>query len=170
MTSEQYSDHYGTELTLRLVGIADRGPLDDGHALGEFLRRMVAAVGMRIIAGPAIGSEDGSPQRAGHSAVVILAESHAAVHTYPGLGELFFNLFSCKPFAEETVFEQFREFVGDFTVLERTSVRRGEDWPRAIERAVRHWHDVRLTPQVPSPRRPRSAPPRRTTGRAPRRS
>lgn len=144
MTSISHEDeHYGTELTLRLSAVTDRAPLADGDAVADFLRRLVSAVGMRVLAGPAVGTEDGPPHQAGQSAVVILAESHAAVHTYPGLGEVFFNLFSCKPFAEETVLAEFRAFVGDFTVTEYTSTRRGEDWPRAIDGAVRHWRSVR---------------------------
>ncbi|WP_050778022.1 S-adenosylmethionine decarboxylase family protein [Micromonospora sp. ATCC 39149] len=137
--------HYGDELTLRLSAVTDTRALDDGEALHTFMRDLVARIGMTVIAGPLVASEDGPPHQAGKSAVVILAESHAAIHTYPGLREVFLNIFSCKPFRESDVLDELAALVGGFEITERCLTRRGENWPRALGPATRLWRSQRLT-------------------------
>ncbi|GLY01270.1 MULTISPECIES: S-adenosylmethionine decarboxylase [Actinoplanes] len=137
-------DHYGDELTLRLSGITDISLLDDDEALTTFLRDLVARIGMTVIAGPLVATETGPPEKAGKSAVVILAESHAAIHTYPHLREIFANIFSCKPFRESDVVDEFHRLVGDFVTTERTLTRRGEEWPRDMAGARRLWSTRRI--------------------------
>ncbi|BCY05953.1 S-adenosylmethionine decarboxylase family protein [Actinoplanes sp. L3-i22] len=137
------NDHYGDELTLRLSGIADITALDDDRALTTFMRELVARIGMTVIAGPMVATEDGPPERAGKSAVVILAESHAAIHTYPHLREIFVNVFSCKPFHEADVLAEFRRLVGDYRISEHLLRRRGEEWPRDLASAEQLWSDHR---------------------------
>lgn len=137
-------DHYGDELTLRLSSISDTRQLDDDRALTTFLRDLVTRIGMTVIAGPLVATEDGPPEKAGKSAVVILAESHAAVHTYPHLREILVNVFSCKPFREADVLAEFHRLVGDFTVTERALTRRGEHWPRDVHAARHVWTAQRV--------------------------
>ncbi|MEV6348992.1 S-adenosylmethionine decarboxylase [Actinoplanes sp. NPDC051851] len=140
----QGTDHYGDELTLRLSAIADTAPLHDDQTLVTFMRELVERIGMTVIAGPLVATEDGPPEKAGKSAVVILAESHAAVHTYPHLREIFVDVFSCKPFREEDVLAEFRRLVGDYEIAERKLTRRGEEWPRDITAARRLWSARRV--------------------------
>jgi S-adenosylmethionine decarboxylase len=137
-------DHYGDELTLRLSAIADTRLLDDDAALTRFMSDLVNRIGMTVIAGPLVATENGPPQKAGKSAVVILAESHAAMHTYPHLREIFVNIFSCKPFREEDVLAEFHRLVGDYEITERTFTRRGEEWPRDLTAARRLWSTQRI--------------------------
>ncbi|MEU4624471.1 S-adenosylmethionine decarboxylase [Actinoplanes sp. NPDC023801] len=137
-------DHYGDELTLRLSGIADTRLLDDDAALTHFMRDLVTRIGMTVIAGPLVATENGPLEKAGKSAVVILAESHAAMHTYPHLREIFVNIFSCKPFREEDVLAEFHRLVGDYEITERTFTRRGEEWPRDLTAARRLWSTQRI--------------------------
>jgi S-adenosylmethionine decarboxylase len=137
-------DHYGDELTLRLSAIADTRLLDDDAALTRFMSDLVNRIGMTVIAGPLVATENGPPQKAGKSAVVILAESHAAMHTYPHLREIFVNIFSCKPFREEDVLTEFHRLVGDYEITERTFTRRGEEWPRDLTAARRLWSAQRI--------------------------
>ncbi|WP_328465987.1 S-adenosylmethionine decarboxylase [Actinoplanes sp. NBC_00393] len=131
--------HYGDELTLRLSAITDTRLLDDDQALTTFMRDLVDRIGMTVIAGPLVATEQGPPEKAGKSAVVILAESHAAIHTYPHLREIFVDIFSCKPFREADVLAEFHRLVGDYYVRERTLTRRGEEWPRDLHAAQQHW-------------------------------
>ncbi|GIE88027.1 S-adenosylmethionine decarboxylase family protein [Actinoplanes regularis] len=138
------NDHYGDELTLRLSGIADVSALNDDQTLTTFMRDLVARIGMTVIAGPTVATESGPPEKAGKSAVVILAESHAAVHTYPHLREIFVNVFSCKPFREADVLAEFHRLVGDYEITEYTLRRRGEDWPRDLAAAERLWSGRRV--------------------------
>ncbi|GAA1603402.1 S-adenosylmethionine decarboxylase [Actinoplanes couchii] len=137
-------DHYGDELTLRLSGIADIRHLDDDAALHRFMRGLVDRIGMTVIAGPLVATEAGPPEKAGKSAVVILAESHAAIHTYPHLREIFVNIFSCKPFREEDVLDEFHRLVGDYRITEHTFTRRGEEWPRDLTAARHLWSTQRV--------------------------
>ncbi|GAA4924813.1 S-adenosylmethionine decarboxylase family protein [Actinoplanes utahensis] len=139
----QGSDHYGDELTLRLSHIADTRLLDDDATLTRFMRDLVGRIGMTVIAGPLIATEDGPPEKAGKSAVVILAESHAAIHTYPHLREILVNVFSCKPFREADVLAEFHRLVGDYEISERTLTRRGEEWPRDLTAARTLWSGQR---------------------------
>jgi S-adenosylmethionine decarboxylase len=140
--SLQYG-HYGDELTLRLSSVADTTALGNDDALTTFMRDLVARIGMTVIAGPLVATEEGPPDKAGKSAVVILAESHAAIHTYPGLREIFVNIFSCKPFREDDVLAELTRLVGGFEVSERSMTRRGEDWPRELGAAARLWSSRR---------------------------
>ena len=137
-------DHYGDELTLRLSGISDIRLLDDEGALTTFMRELVDRIGMTVIAGPLVATENGPPEKAGKSAVVILAESHAAIHTYPHLREILVNVFSCKPFREADVLDEFHRLVGDYEITERVLSRRGEEWPRDLTAARRLWSGQRI--------------------------
>ncbi|BAL86182.1 putative S-adenosylmethionine decarboxylase [Actinoplanes missouriensis 431] len=136
-------DHYGDELTLRLSAVSDIRPLDDDQTLTTFMRELVTRIGMTVIAGPLVATEGGTPEKAGKSAVVILAESHAAVHTYPHLREVLVNVFSCKPFRESDVLAEFHRLVGDFEITERSLSRRGEEWPRDLTAARQLWSGQR---------------------------
>jgi S-adenosylmethionine decarboxylase len=138
-------DHYGDELTLRLSGITDVRALDDDQTLTTFMRELVARIGMTVIAGPLVATEGGPPEKSGKSAVVILAESHAAIHTYPHLREIFVNVFSCKPFHESDVLAEFHRLVGDYEITEHTLKRRGEEWPRDLTAAERLWSGQRAS-------------------------
>ncbi|MDI6101867.1 S-adenosylmethionine decarboxylase [Actinoplanes sp. NEAU-A12] len=138
------ADHYGDELTLRLSSITDIRLLGDDAALTRFMRELVDRIGMMVIAGPLVATENGPPEKAGKSAVVILAESHAAIHTYPHLREILVNVFSCKPFRETDVLDEFHRLVGDFEITERILTRRGEEWPRDLTAARRLWSTQRV--------------------------
>ena len=137
------SDHYGDELTLRLSRIADTRRLGDDATLTRFMRDLVSRIGMTVIAGPLVATEGGPPEKAGKSAVVILAESHAAIHTYPHLREIFVDIFSCKPFREADVLDEFHRLVGAYEIAERTLTRRGEEWPHDLGAARKLWSGQR---------------------------
>lgn len=123
--------HYGDELTLRLSAVTRTDALHCDETIAGFLRQLVTDIGMTVIGGPVVATQDGPAEKAGKSAIVILAESHAAIHTYPALREVFFNLFSCKPFSESVVLSALSSLVGGFEVTERALVRRGEHWHAA---------------------------------------
>jgi S-adenosylmethionine decarboxylase len=141
--------HYGDELSMRIVDVERVQSLRDDATIERLMVQVVERVGMRILAGPLVGTEHGGPQQSGKSAVLILAESHAALHTYPELGQAFFNLFSCRPFSESTVLATLTEFLGGFAVAERTIVRRGDGWPQQIDEAAAHWRRDRGAGQTP---------------------
>ncbi len=119
---------YGQHLCLRLGGIARRSALDDVEAVRSFLVELVRSIGMRILAGPLAERESGPEEKRGCSAVVILYESHAAIHTYAHRGEAFLDVFSCRRFDTPTVLRTLERFFGRFEVLEETCEDRGRHW------------------------------------------
>ena len=113
--------------------------LDEPESVADFLQSLVARVDMRILAGPLTGREDGGLDHSGVSGVVILYESHAAIHTYPGLGGAFVDIFSCREFDHEVVLGVFREFFGAHRVRELETQTRGRHWGADIENEKMAW-------------------------------
>jgi S-adenosylmethionine decarboxylase len=74
MTMHGLADrHYGDELTLRLSAVAEIDALNSDERLIAFMRQLVGDIGMTVIGGPLVATEEGPLERAGKSAVVILA-------------------------------------------------------------------------------------------------
>lgn len=134
---------YGLHLTLRIARIERPEALDDDRGVGDFLKALVDRIGMRILAGPLVGREEGGPDKRGCSGVVILYESHAALHTYPELGEAFVDIFSCKEFSVDTVREMLTGFVGRFEIVEEKQFPRGIHWGCNIDREMNAWLGTR---------------------------
>jgi S-adenosylmethionine decarboxylase len=117
--------------------------LDSIDQLEEFLVSLVANLGMRVIAGPLSGTEEMPDERYGHSCVIILAESHAALHTYPTRRSMFLDVFSCKPFRAAAVYLTLASFVHTFVVVEETIRDRGVEWSAAADPALQYWLSTR---------------------------
>ncbi len=133
------TDTYGLHLTLRIAGIERRSALTGAKPVADFLTTLVDRIGMRILAGPLTGEETGDPERRGWSGVVILYESHAAIHVYPELGEAFLDVFSCKDFSVQAVRETLGDFLGDFCVVEEHVLDRGHHWDAGVKREMSGW-------------------------------
>ena len=134
---------YGLHLTMRIANISHRDALNDLAVVNNFLATLVQRIGMRILAGPLTGREDGALERQGCSGVVILYESHAAIHTYPFLGEAFLDIFSCKEFDVDSVHAIMTEFFGDSQVIERALVDRGIHWSANVNHEMASWLTTR---------------------------
>jgi S-adenosylmethionine decarboxylase len=132
-------DTYGLHLTLRVAAIEDRVALGDPIRVDEFLRTVVDRVGMTVLAGPMVATEHGPVERAGVSGVVILHESHAAVHTYPALGEAFVDLFSCRRFGPEVVLAVLGQCFGAHHVREQSLRTRGRHWDADVAKELAAW-------------------------------
>lgn len=141
---------YGLHLTLRIAAIEDRAALGDPVRVDEFLRAVVDSVGMTVLAGPLVATEEGPRERAGVSGVVILHESHAAVHTYPALGEAFVDLFSCRRFTPGAVVAVLGRYFGPHHVRERSLRTRGRHWDTDVAKELAAWgrrREGRAAPQ-----------------------
>jgi S-adenosylmethionine decarboxylase len=134
---------YGLHLTLRLSDIQGRGALAESATIADFLKALVGRIGMRIRSGPLIGEETGSAEKSGCSGVIILYESHAAIHTYPSLGEAFIDVFSCRAFDVAVVIETVEIFFGAHQVSEQRLSERGLHWDRAIADELAEWKQSR---------------------------
>jgi S-adenosylmethionine decarboxylase len=128
---------------LQLSDVEDVSALDDPEQIGSFLSRMVAGIGMRILDGPHTKTELVDDARYGHSGVVLLYESHAAIHTYPARRSLFLDVFSCKLFDVRSVVEISHETFGDFNIAESTVLDRGHHWDANVEIELGRWLESR---------------------------
>ena len=130
---------YGMHLTLRIGQIERRTALVGTQQVTTLLETLVERVGMRVLAGPMVAEERGIPERHGWSGVVILYESHAAIHTYPNQQEAFIDLFSCKDFEPSLVLDTLRSFLGSFVVLEQDMHDRGYHWGTNVHNELTTW-------------------------------
>ena len=136
--------NYGVHLVLRLVNIERRSALDEAETISNFLKALVARVGMRILAGPLTAAEDGPGDKRGKSGVVILYESHAALHTYPELGEAFLDIFSCKePITPRPCWKCWKSSLGAYSILEQDQFDRGIHWGADIHAEMETWRSRR---------------------------
>ena len=134
---------YGLHLILRLSDIELNEGLDRPDMIAGYLSTLVERIGMRILAGPLVGQELGPAEREGYSGVVILYESHAAIHTYPYLREAFIDVFSCRPFDVPTILSITGEFFGGFEITEQGVFDRGIHWGADIRKEMVAWSSAR---------------------------
>ena len=112
--------------------------LDDMSFVFALLDTLPGRIGMTKIMPPYVFYYDGKgkPEDRGFSGVVIIAESHISLHTYPDKRFLTFDIYSCKKFDidqtveymvkafgigsyDKRVFNRGREFPKDLTVVEQ---------------------------------------------------
>lgn len=71
---------------------ADPVVLDDADALSRLLLDLAASMGLTPVAQPVV-----APARDGLAGIVLLAESHAAIHVDRAACEAMIDVFSCRP-------------------------------------------------------------------------
>lgn len=113
---------------------AQAAKLDDEEHLRHVLRSMPDTLGLTRVNEPQSFRHDGPEQRT-LAGVVLLAESHFSVHTFPDQGVLHCDMFSCKTFDLEVARKHIVEAyaVADFReqVFTRTGAARGVPLNRA---------------------------------------
>ncbi|MDQ4069014.1 MAG: S-adenosylmethionine decarboxylase [Actinomycetota bacterium] len=134
---------YGVHLMMQVAEVERREALADPETVAAYLRSLVGRVGMSILAGPLVETEHGGPECFGVSGVVILYESHAAIHTYPDLGRAFLDVFSCRPFDPTLVDTVTTEFFGRYDVVETHVLDRGVHWGADVAQQLREWSRTR---------------------------
>ena len=139
MSSQLNASTYGMHLTLRIADIEREQALNGSAEVGSLLTTLVDRIGMRVLAGPLVGQENGDADHAGWSGVIILYESHAAIHCYTDRREAFVDIFSCVEFSVDTVIEVLRERLRDFTIVEQNLFHRGVHWGTDVESEMRKW-------------------------------
>lgn len=71
--------------------------LSSAQAINEILENFPAKIGMNKISPPYV-FRTGNGEKGGLSGVVLLAESHLTVHTFPEKKQAFVDVFSCREF------------------------------------------------------------------------
>ena len=119
---------YGPHLMLDLND-CDPAILDSLESCFHILNTLPTLIGMHKITQPYVFRYEGRfPGEAGITGVVIIAESHISLHTYPQKKYIFIDLFSCKPFDTEMAKT---ELIRYFKSKKPTTflMERGKDFP-----------------------------------------
>lgn len=95
--------------------------LSDRDSLLRWLDALPPKIGMSVLMPPAVERIEHprcKPEDEGLSGVVVICESHIAVHTWPRLLEVQADVYSCRPFEAEAVLACFvRDFgIGSYDV------------------------------------------------------
>jgi len=105
--------------------------LDDVHFIFDFLNNFPSQLGMQKLSAPYVIPYDGGndPFSSGITGIVIIAESHISIHTFPKKGYFFIDIFSCKDFDSDKVKAIIKK---EFQVEEcnQWMINRGVDFPR----------------------------------------
>lgn len=111
----------------------DKDKLGNPNFILKFLRETPNKLDMHIIKEPSIVSYDYNPEtwdNGGVSAIVIIAESHISIHTFPNNdGFMSIDMFSCKEFDIEKVISIInKEFHPK--MIEKNLIMRGTHFPK----------------------------------------
>ncbi len=98
-TTRQRPAGFGVHLTLDLEQ-CDAALLQDLRLTHDVLRTLAAQLKMTALTPPIAFHYDGgaTPQDAGVTGFIVIAESHISVHTFPHRRFAFADVFSCRPF------------------------------------------------------------------------
>lgn len=119
---------FGTHLTIDGYGCTQCVAKSE-KLISDFLETLPAKIGMTKILGPITTFyEAPNPMDSGVTGVVIIAESHISVHTFPAKGYVSVDVFSCKPFDVETTASIIMGFFG-MQKIERKVFDRGQEFP-----------------------------------------
>lgn len=140
---------YGPHITLDLSG-CKRESLTSFQLVRDILDELPTLIGMHKIIPPyVIQYDEGKcPEDWGITGIVIIAESHISIHTYPEKGYVFIDIFSCKNFDEEKAVRYLRNI---FQPQKSTInvVQRGLDFPRKEEELNIELPVVEEVPEYP---------------------
>ena len=103
----------------------DTRKLADRILVEQILNDYPAAIGMTKIGGPYMFEYQApDPAYSGVSGLVVIAESHIAIHTFPELDYFTMDIFSCKNFDHEAAIEYIKNAF-DVREMDRMLVQRG---------------------------------------------
>jgi S-adenosylmethionine decarboxylase len=77
--------------------------------IGLILSELPAEIGMKILEGPYI--VEGHQENPGLTGFVIIDISHISIHTFDEGSKIAFDIFSCRPFDEDTVLRYLKKHV-----------------------------------------------------------
>ncbi|MGZ3583152.1 MAG: adenosylmethionine decarboxylase [Ktedonobacterales bacterium] len=104
---------------------SDTKKLADRILVEQVMNDYPTAIGMTKIGGPYMFEYQApDPAYSGVSGIVVIAESHIAIHTFPELDYFTMDIFSCKNFDHEVAIEYIRKAF-DVKEMDRMLVQRG---------------------------------------------
>ena len=129
---------FGPHLMLDCYG-CNETKLKDLKFILKFLNDLSDLIGMHKIAEPHAIDYSGRPEsfdKGGISAVVIIAESHVSVHTFPLQKYMSLDIFSCKNFDINKAIE-FTVKSFEVKKFEKQLTNRGLEFPKEIPKAMK---------------------------------
>ena len=129
---------FGPHLMLDCYG-CDENKLKDLDFVLRFLDELPTTIDMHKIADPYAvyypGRSD-SFDKGGVSAIVIIAESHISIHTFPANNYMSVDIFSCKIFDIEKAIDYITKAFGA-KKFEKRILNRGLEFPKNVNRAMK---------------------------------
>lgn len=122
--------HFGEHLTTDGYG-GDYGRLNDKKLVLKCLNELPGLLDMRKLAEPFVvwAKPNGKKDPGGWSGVVLIAESHISIHTFPKRGFLSADVYTCKNNLDvRTVTSFFKSRFG-IKSIERHFIKRGRKYP-----------------------------------------
>ncbi len=110
--------------------------IGDVNRIRRFLDEFPQYMGMTKVTPPYVFRYEGAtPEESGISGIVIIAESHISIHTFPAKRYVSVDIFSCKPF---NVDEAVQGLVEYFRLVEfrRQVFDRGVEYPKDLFASV----------------------------------
>lgn len=136
-------EHFGQHLMIDGYG-GNRKKLEDMDLIYTFLDTYPEKMGMTKIMPPYVFKYVGKKSEDwGLSGVVLIAESHISIHTFPLKRFLSLDIFSCKMFDSEGA-TRFVESLFGLTKTEINRLDRGLDFPKDIRLATNIVYKERL--------------------------
>lgn len=123
------NDNFGPHLMIDMAD-CDAEKLNDLDRCFRFLNELPDLVGMTKITQPHVFPYEGLvPEDKGVTGVVVIAESHVSIHTFPLKKYAFVDVFSCKPFDVDKAAQFCTELFGCLSPNVMVT-QRGLDFPR----------------------------------------
>ena len=118
--------------------------LQDLDRVRAFLNEYPDRMHMTKIMPPYVFRYQGdSSQESGLSGIVIIAESHISIHTFPTKGYVSVDVFSCKPFDIDEATQYLVEYF-HLSNFHRQVLDRGVEYPKEINESIAMIHEDRL--------------------------
>ena len=135
MTKGEMEFGFGPHLMIDCYD-CNKDKLKDMDLIFDTLDKFPEMIGMTKIMPPYVFKYKGAvPEDAGVSGVVLIAESHITIHTFPDKNHAFIDIFSCKDFdtAPATAFMIDLFEAGNYDVQISS---RGREFPKNIKKAA----------------------------------
>lgn len=134
---------YGKHLTLLVKNVENIQNISNENEIKKFLLSLVDYIDMNVLVYPVAGYEKGDKHHEGYSGVIILCESHCAIHTYTGMKKIFIDIFSCKHYKTKKVIKFLKNYIGNFDIEEKKVLNRGVHWGKNIDKEAKKWKKQR---------------------------
>lgn len=129
-TDVEQTEFFGPHLMLDLAQ-CNQQALENLDLVFDVLNQLPAKMGMTKITQPYVFKYHGVvPEDWGITGVVIIAESHISIHTFPEKRYVFIDMFSCKNFDVEKAKKYLIKIFGSKKPITH-EVRRGTEFPRS---------------------------------------